>query len=145
MRFLLFALLVTFPLLAQIDTQNRYSCDSRQYFVWNETSSSYLLQESEFEHSYIDIREIGSKSSGYIAISLVDNGRARLFHGSIAGFSVNEKKEGTWQMRSKTMKGKLTYNADKNEFTFLYDANEKRFQRIFIFSVKNEDEVSNAD
>ena len=142
MRLFIIAMMVTSAISAQIDTQNRLSSDSRQYFVWNDSSSSYLLQETEFEHSLIDIREIGSKSSGYIAISLTDNGITRLFHGSIIGFSTNEKKESTWQMRSKSMKGKLTYNPERNDFTYVYDANEKRYQRIFIFSLKDEQEVS---
>ena len=142
MRLLFIALFCTTSFFAQIDTQNRFSSDSRQYYVWSEKSSSYLLQETEFEHSLIDIREIGSKSSGYITISLSDNGRARLFHGSIMGFSVNEKKESTWQMRSKIMKGKLTYNPEKNEFTYVYDADDKRYQRILVFTLKDEGEVS---
>ncbi|HEY0091168.1 MAG TPA: hypothetical protein VGB43_01665 [Flavobacterium sp.] len=142
MRLIILALFFTSTIFAQIDTQTRFNSDSRQYFVWKDASSSYVLQETEFEHSIIDIREIGSKSSGYIAISLSDNGRARLFHGSIIGFSINEKKEPTWQMRSKSMKGKLTYNPEKDNFTFVYDANETRYQRILIFSLKAEEEVS---
>ena len=142
MRSIILTLLFTSTIFGQIDTQTRFNSDSRQYFVWKDASSSYVLQETEFEHSVIDIREIGSKSSGYIAISLTDNGRSRLFHGSIIGFSVNEKKEGTWQMRSKNMKGKLTYNPEKDEITFVYDANDTRYQRIMIFSLKAEEEVS---
>jgi len=143
MRLLPFSLLFfCTTIFAQIDTQNRFSSDSRQYFVWSDTSNSYLLRETEFEHSTIDIREIGSRSNGYIAISLTDNGRSRLFHGSITAFSVNEKKESTWQMRSKNMKGKLTYNPTDNNFTFVYDANEKRYLRILVFSLKEEEEVS---
>ncbi|RZJ35329.1 MAG: hypothetical protein EOO51_05450 [Flavobacterium sp.] len=144
MRFLIPLVLLFNTAFSQIDTQNRFSSDSRQYYVWSDNSNSYLLQETEYEHSLIDIREIGSRSNGYIAISLTDNGRARLFHGSIVAFSTNEKKEPTWQMRSKNMKGKLTFNPDKNTFTFVYDANEKRYQRILIFTLK-EDEESAKD
>jgi hypothetical protein len=141
MRLLTFFLLFfSTAIFAQVDTQTRFNSDSRQYYVWNDASNSYLLQETEYEHSQIDIREIGSKSNGYIVIGLVDNGKSRLFHGSITGYSTSEKKEGTWQMRSKTMKGKLTYNPAENTFTYLYDANEKRYQRILIFTVNPQEE-----
>lgn len=126
---------------AQVDTQERYNSDSRQYFVWSDDTNSYLLRETEYEHSVIDIREIGSKTNGYITIALTDNGRTRLFHGSIAGYTVNEKKEPTWQMRSKNMKGKLTLNPDEKTFTYVYDANDKRYQRILVFTIKFEEEI----
>lgn len=143
MRIFIFLFLLSGATLsAQIDTQTRYNSDSRQYFIWNDASNSYLLQETEYEHSLIDIREIGSRSNGYISISLVDDGKSRLFHGNITAFSVNEKKEPTWQMRSKIMKGKLTYNPEDNTFTYVYDANEKRYRRILIFTLKAEDNVS---
>jgi hypothetical protein len=144
MKKLLFTSLLFFSLVAaaQIDTQERYSSDSRQYFVWSDDTNSYILKETEYEHSLIDIREIGSRSNGYITISCSDNGRARLFHGSITAFSINEKKEPTWQMRSKNMKGKLTYNPADNTFTYVYDANEKRYQRILVFSLKPDEETA---
>ncbi|HEX9980344.1 MAG TPA: hypothetical protein VGB50_07245 [Flavobacterium sp.] len=137
---LLFALVFSVSLSAQIDTQTRYNSDSRQYFVWDDNSNSYTLRENEYEHSLIDIREIGSRSNGYITISLSDDGRARLFHGSITAFSVSEKKEPTWQIRSKNMKGKLTYNPESNTFTYVYDADEKRYQRILVFTLKTDEE-----
>ncbi len=134
-------MLVPFFGLAQVDSQERYFSDSRQYFIWSDDTQSYILKETEYEHSLIDIREIGSRSNGYIAISLTDNGRTRLFHGSIAAFSVNEKKEPTWQMRSKIMRSKLTFNPEAKTFTFVYDADEKRYQKILVFSIKPGEEM----
>ena len=139
---ILFILSVGLQAVAQVDNQERYSSDSRQYYVWSEESKSYILRETEFEHSLIDIREIGSRSNGYIAISLTDNGRTRLFHGSITAYSVNEAGEPTWQMRSKKMKGKITYNVKENTMTYVYDANETRYQRILVFTLKIEDQAA---
>jgi hypothetical protein len=131
---------------AQVDTQTRFTSDSRQNYVWSEASSSYIMRENEFENSVIDIREINAHGNGYISISLVDDGKARLYHGSITGYSVNEKKEPTWQMRSKILKSKLTYNPDDHTFTYLYEADEKRYNKIFVFKLtpeENEDKVEN--
>ena len=128
-------LILPVVLLAQIDTQSRFQSDYREYYIWNEASSSYLLQEKEYEHSIIEIREIGSKNHGYVAISLSDDGRSRLFHGSINGYTVNDKKEPTWQLLSRTMKSKVTYNPDENTFTYLYDAGDMRYEKIIIFKV----------
>lgn len=130
---------------SQIDTQTRYNSNSRQYFVWSEDAKSYVMRENEFEHSLIDIREIGSRSNGYVSISLVDDGRSRLFHGSITAFSVNDKNEPTWQIRSKTMKSKLTFNPVDKTFTYVYDADEKRYQRIMVFTLKDEEETAQRD
>lgn len=124
---------------AQVDTQTRYNSDSRQYYVWNDASGSYVMRENEYENSVIDIREIGSKSNGYVSISLVDDGKARLFHGTITGYSVNEKKEPTWQMRSKILKSKLTYNPDEKTFTYVYEADEKRYNKILVFALRLEE------
>ena len=132
--FLLFSS-ITF---AQIDTQQRFTSDSRQFFTWSDDTNSYILKETEYEHSVIDVREIGSQSNGYIAISLNDNGITRLYHGSINAYSVNENKEATWQMRSKMMRGKLTLNEKEQTLTYVYDANEKRYNKIFIFKLKPE-------
>lgn len=138
MKVLLIALCFTATCLGQIDTQTRYNSNSRQYFVWSDAANSYIMRENEFEHSLIDIREIGSRSNGYVTISLVDDGRARLFHGSITAFSVNDKNEPTWQLRSKTMKSKLTFNPSDKTFTYVYDADDKRYQRILVFTLKDE-------
>lgn len=131
---------------AQVDTQTRFTSDSRQYYVWSDASSAYIMRENEFENSVIDIREINAHGNGYISISLVDDGKARLYHGSITGYTVNEKKEPTWQLRSKTLKSKLTYNPDDHTFTYVYEADEKRYNKIFVFKLtpeENEDKAEN--
>ncbi|HEU0137803.1 MAG TPA: hypothetical protein VFQ50_10980 [Flavobacterium sp.] len=135
--FALLLLLLTASLSAQVDTQLRYESDTRQFYVWNEERGSYELRETEYEHSVIDIREIGSKNSGYIVISLSDNGESRIFHGSITGFQAAAT-EGSWSMRSKLLKGKLTYNPEKNTFTYTYEATDKRYNKILIFTVRPE-------
>lgn len=145
MKFLLIALALSATCFGQIDTQTRYNSNSRQYFVWSDAASSYVMRENEYEHSLIDIREIGSRSNGYVTISLVDDGRARLFHGSIVAFSVNDKNEPTWQLRSKTMKSKLTFNPAEKTFTYVYDADDKRYQRIMIFTLKEEQEQAQRE
>lgn len=133
--FILF-LVASANLFAQIDTQTRFTSDSRQYYVWNENRGSYELRETEHENSVIDIREIGSKSSGYIVISLTDDGQARSFHGSITAFAKNEEDEGSWSMRSKNLQGRLTYNAEKHTITYTYEANDKRYNKILVFALR---------
>lgn len=138
--------LLTAALSAQTDSQTRYTSDTRQYYVWSDASNSYIMKDNEFENSVIDIREIGSRSNGYISISMVDDGIARLYHGSITAFSVNDKNEPTWQMRSKTLKSKLTYNPENHTFTYVYEADQKRYNKIFIFKLTpeaNQDKAEN--
>ena len=96
-----------FQAKAQLDSQKRFQSDSRKYYVWNFEANSYELKETEYEHSIIDIREIGSKTNGYIIVSLSDNGLTRLYHGSLTGFSQDNQNEGTWYFRSKFIKAKL--------------------------------------
>ncbi|HEX8270846.1 MAG TPA: hypothetical protein VF581_13215 [Flavobacterium sp.] len=134
---ILFVLFSSTALLAQVDTQVRFQSDSRQFYMWSDEKDGYELRETEYENSVIDIREIGSKSNGYVVISLNDNGVVRMFHGSITDF--NEKdSEGSWSLRSKILKGKLTYNPEKNTFTYLYEATDKRYNKIFVFNVSSE-------
>ena len=139
------ALIFSAAISAQTDSQTRYTSDTRQYYVWSEASGSYIMKENEFENSVIDIREIGSRSNGYISISMVDDGVARLYHGSIQAFTVNEKKQPTWQLRSKTLKSKLTFNPDDHTFTYLYEATDKRYNKIFIFKLKPEENEDKAE
>ncbi len=139
------ALMLSAVISAQTDSQTRYTSDTRQYYVWSDASNSYIMKENEFENSVIDIREIGSRSNGYISISMVDDGVARLYHGSIQAFSINEKKQPTWQLRSKTLKSKLTFNPDDHTFTYLYEANDKRYNKIFIFKLKPEENQDKAE
>jgi hypothetical protein len=128
---------------AQIDIQKRFQSDSRKYFVWNNEFEKYELKETEYENAVIDIREIGSKTNGYIVISMLDNGEVRLHHGSIIEFTQTSENEGTWQIRSKFMRAKLIYNPKENTITYLYDPENKRYNKLMIFAVKP-DELPNA-
>jgi hypothetical protein len=136
-------LLISCAGFAQIDIQKRFQSDSRKYYIWNNEFEKYELIETEFENTVIDIREIGSKTNGYIVISMFDNGATRLHHGSITNFSQDGDNEGTWQIRSKFMKAKLTYNPKDNTMMYFYDADNKRYNRLMIFSV-SPDELPNA-
>ncbi|MGV3696192.1 hypothetical protein [Flavobacterium sp.] len=142
-RFALILVLVfSYSMQAQIDIQKRFQSDTRKYYVWNNEYDKYELKETEYENSVIDIREIGSKTNGYIAISMIDNGHVRLHHGSIYEFQGSET-EGTWLIRSKFMKAKLIYNPKENTITYLYDAEGKRYSKLMIFQVAP-DELPNA-
>lgn len=143
-KFILFFLLVCLSnLQAQIDTQKRFQSDSRKYYVWNSDFEKYELLETEYEHAVIDIREIGSKSNGYVIISMTDNGQTRLHHGSIYNFTKDAETEGSWSIQSKFMRAKLTYNPKDNTMTYLYDGDSKRYKRLMIFTVAP-DEIPNA-
>jgi hypothetical protein len=135
-RFALFLVLVfSWSMKAQIDTQKRFQSDSRKYYVWNTEFEKYELKETEYENSVIDIREIGSKTNGYIAICMIDNGQVRLHHGSIIEFTQTSEEEGTWLIKSKFMRAKLIYNPKENTITYLYDAENKRYSKLMVFSV----------
>ncbi len=125
-----------FTVSAQVDTQIRFDSDSRQFYVWNQDRGTYELRETEHEHSVIDIREIGTKGNGYIIISLADDGQSRIFHGSITAFNNTDNKEGSWSMRSKVLQGRLTYNPEKHTITYTYEANENRYNKILVFSLR---------
>ena len=140
---LLFMLVFSLTIHAQIDTQKRFQSDSRKYYVWNKEFEKYELKETEYENSVIDIREIGSKTNGYIVISMIDNGQVRMQHGSIIEYAQTSETEGTWQIRSKFMRGKLTYNPKENTITYLYDVDGKRYSKLMIFTV-SPDEIPNA-
>lgn len=132
---LLFVLLFSLSTYAQIDSQKRFQSDSRKYYVWNKEFEKYELKETEFENSVIDIREIGSKTNGYIVISMIDNGQVRMHHGSIIEFSQTSEEEGTWLIRSKFMRAKVVYNPKENTVTYLYEVDNKRYSKLMIFSV----------
>ena len=140
---LLFVFACLSNLQAQIDTQKRFQSDSRKYYIWNVDFEKYELVETEYEHSVIDIREIGSKTNGYVIISMIDNGQTRLHHGSIYNFTKDEESEGSWMIQSKFMRAKLTYNPKDNTMTYLYDGDNKRYKRIMIFTVAPDD-IPNA-
>lgn len=143
-RFALFFLLFfSWSTQAQIDSQKRFQSDSRKYYVWNNEFDKYELKETEFENSVIDIREIGSKTNGYIVISMIDNGQVRMHHGSIIEFTQTSEYEGTWLIRSKFMRAKLVYNPKENTITYLYDVDNKHYSKLMIFSV-SPDALPNA-
>jgi hypothetical protein len=128
---------------SQVDIQKRFQSDTRKYYIWNKEFEKYELRETEYENSVIDIREIGSKTNGYIVISMVDNGQVRMHHGSIIDFTQTSEEEGTWLIRSKFMRAKLIYNPKENTITYLYEVNEKRYNKLMIFNV-TPDEIPNA-
>ena len=140
---LFFVMLFYLNSYAQIDSQKRFQSDSRKYYVWNTEFEKYELKETEFENSVIDIREIGSKTNGYIVITMLDNGQVRLHHGSIIEFTQTSENEGTWLIRSKFMRAKLIYNPKENTITYLYEAENKRYNKLMIFAV-TPDELPNA-
>ncbi len=140
---LLFVLFMAWNTNAQIDTQSRFQSDSRKFYSWNTEYDKYELIETEYENSVIDIREIGSKTNGYIVISMVDNGQVRMHHGSIYQFKQDSDVEGTWSIKSKFMKAKITYNPKENTITYFYEADNKRYNKLMIFYVKT-DEKPNA-
>ena len=141
-KLILFILLaISWNIKAQIDSQKRFQSDSRKYYVWSFEANAYELKETEYEHSIIDIREIGSKTNGYIVISMSDNGLTRLYHGSITGYSQDNQNEGTWYMRSKFIKAKITYNPKENTMTYLFEANDTRYNKLFVFNVAPDADV----
>ena len=140
---LLFCLLLGWSMQSQVDIQKRFQSDTRKYYVWNKEYDKYELIETEYENSVVDIREMGSKTNGYIVISMVDNGQVRMHHGSIYQFKQDSDEEGTWLIRSKFMRAKLTYNPKENTITYLYDADDDRYKKLMIFYVKA-DEAPNA-
>ena len=140
---LLFVLFMAWKTNAQIDTQSRFQSDSRKFYSWNTEYDKYELIETEYENSVIDIREIGSKTNGYIVISMVDNGQVRMHHGSIYQFKQDSDVEGTWSIKSKFMKAKISYNPKENTITYFYEADNKRYNKLMIFYVKT-DEKPNA-
>jgi hypothetical protein len=140
----LLMLLFTFFSYAQVDNQKRFQSDTRKYYVWNEEFQKYELKETEYEHSIIDIREIGSKTNGYIAISMLDNGLSRLHHGSILEFKQTSENEGTWIMKSKNNKAKITYNPKDNTMVYLFDDDKKRYNKLIIFTVAPDELLSQS-
>jgi len=86
---------------SDLNSQKRFQSDVRKYYNWNKEFRKYELVETEYENSVIDIREIGSKTNGYIVISMVDNGSVRMHHGSIYQFAQDSEETGSWLIRSK--------------------------------------------
>ncbi|WP_395632523.1 hypothetical protein [Flavobacterium sp.] len=144
-KLLLLLLLLGFSQIqAQLDTQKRFQSDTRKYYVWNTDFQKYELVETEYEHSIIDIREIGSKTNGYIVISMVDNGQVRMHHGSIYNFTKDNENEGSWSIQSKFMRARLIYNPKENTMTYMYDSSDKRYKKLMVFTVAP-DELPDAN
>jgi hypothetical protein len=123
----------------RVNEQRRYTSDSRLFYIWNEQKDAYDLRDTEYESSIIDIREINTHTNGYIVISLTDDGKTRLYHGSIISFSVDDDGNSTWVMRSKNARGKLVLNPKKKIFTYSYESNEQRYVKIFVFNLQLEE------
>lgn len=144
-HFILFFLFLSSLLFAQqlpikANDQSRYHSDSRIFYTWNDEKDAYVPIDSELENSIIEIREIGTKSNGYIIISLNDDGKVRLYHGSIVSYSVDENGLSTWVMRSKFTRGKLVLDPANKTFTYSYESNDKRYLKIFVFKIANDEE-----
>jgi hypothetical protein len=135
--FLLFISVLAFAqtMPAKINDQRRFNSDSRLFYVWNQEKDAYDLKDTEYENSVIDIREINTKTSGYIVISLTDDGKSRLYHGSIINYSVDEEGISTWILRSKSARGKLALDHKKKKITYSFESNETRYVKIFVFNL----------
>ena len=128
-----FALSQTMP--EKLNDQRRFFSDSRLFYAWNQEKDAYDLKDVEYETSVIDIREINTKSNGYIAIALTDDGKTRLYHGSIVNYSDDEEGISTWILRSKSARGKLSLDHKKKKITYSFESNEKRYVKIFVFNL----------
>lgn len=142
MKYFIFSLLLFFGLNAQAQTtptkvneQRRFNSDSRLFYVWNAERDAYDLKDTEYESSVIDIREINTKSNGYIVISLTDDGKTRLYHGSIVNYSIDDEGVATWILRSKSARGKVALDPKKKKITYSFESNETRYVKIFVFNL----------
>lgn len=137
--FLSFLLLFCLNSFSQTNTQVKFSSDNRVFYTWDNGNQAYKVKEKEFEHSVIEIRQIGSKTNGYILLALNDNGIVRTYHGSISDYNETEDGEYTWNIHSKNMLGKVVYNQKKKTIIYSFDSNEKRFKKIFVFNLTEAD------
>ena len=119
----------------KVNEQRRFNSDSRLFYVWNQTRDAYDLKDTEYESSVIDIREINTKSNGYIVIALTDDGKTRLYHGSIVNYSLDEDGVATWILRSKNARGKLSLDPKAKKITYSFESNETRYVKIFVFNL----------
>ncbi|RYG42179.1 MAG: hypothetical protein EOO01_23590 [Chitinophagaceae bacterium] len=134
---LAFALLLSSVGFAQIDSQVRYHSGHRQFYQWSAEKQDYELKDDEYETSVIDVREINSNRNGYVVLSLTDDGKTRMYHGSITGF----KKDGdqdVWALRSKILKSKLVFDPKKKNIIYSFEAADDRYMKIFIFDISQE-------
>ncbi len=137
--FLAASLLFWLPFFGQTDSQMRYNSDFRQFYMWNDERQTYELRDTEYEHSVIDIREINARNNGYVAISMTDDAKTRMYHGTITGFQKDEA-ETTWALRSKILKSKLVLNTKENTVTYSYEADQEkqRYMKIFVFRLSDD-------
>ena len=142
MKHFIFSLLLCISVAASAQTmptkvneQRRFNSDSRLFYAWNAERDAYDLKDTEFETSVIDIREINTKSSGYIVISMTDDGKTRLYHGSIINYSVDDEGIATWILRSKSARGKVSLDPKKKRITYSFESNETRYVKIFVFNL----------
>jgi hypothetical protein len=119
----------------KINDQRRFFSDSRLFYAWNQEKDAYDLKDTEYESSVIDIREINTKNSGYIVIALTDDGKTRLYHGSIVNYSVDEDGISTWILRSKSARGKVSLDHKNKKITYSFESNETRYVKIFVFNL----------
>lgn len=119
----------------KINDQRRFYSDSRLFYVWNQEKDAYELKDTEYENSVIDIREINTKNNGYIVLALTDDGKTRLYHGSIINYSVDEDGISTWILRSKSARGKFSLDHKKKKVTYSFESNETRYVKIFVFNL----------
>lgn len=119
----------------KVNEQRRFNSDSRLFYVWNQARDAYDLKDTEYESSVIDIREINTKSNGYIVIALTDDGKTRLYHGSIVNYSLDEDGIATWILRSKNARGKLSLDPKAKKITYSFESNETRYVKIFVFNL----------
>ncbi len=119
----------------KVNEQRRFNSDSRLFYVWNQEKDAYDLKDTEYESSVIDIREINTKSSGYIVISMTDDGKTRLYHGSIINYSIDDDGVATWILRSKSARGKVALDPKKKRITYSFESNETRYVKIFVFNL----------
>jgi len=120
---------------AKVNEQRRFNSDSRLFYVWNPERDAYDLKYTEYETSVIDIREINTKSNGYIVISMTDDGKTRLYHGSIINYSIDDDGVATWILRSKSARGKVALDPKKKRITYSFESNETRYVKIFVFNL----------
>ncbi len=136
----IFFLIISFFGAAQttptkVNEQRRFNSDSRLFYVWNQERDAYDLKDTEYESSVIDIREINTKSNGYIVIAITDDGKTRLYHGSIVNYSLDEEGVATWILRSKNARGKLSLDPKAKKITYSFESNETRYVKIFVFNL----------
>lgn len=133
--FLLFSLALYAQIPERINSQMRYFSDSRSFYVWNPEKEVYDPKDAEYEESIIEIREINTANNGYVILSLTDNGKVRLYHGSIISNSIDPDGNATWVLRSKNARGKVVLSPKNKTITYSFESNSERYLKIFVFNL----------